>query len=263
MKVNKKILNLIIIFCLFVLLVPHISALNNKYIDPETNYSVIIEDDAQLLTKEEIDSLLNDMKPLTEQGNIAFKTINQNSNSTSLYASNYYYQLFGAESGTLFLIDMDNRYIYIYSDGTNYNTITQDKANIITDNVYKYASNGDYYKCASETFKQINILLNGGKIMEPMRYISNIIISFISAFVLNFLIVLFSTEIRKSKNKEIIDNCNVTFNIKDVNAVKVGSHKDYSPVSDSSSGGGGGSFGGGGGSFGGGRSSGGGGGHRF
>ena len=30
---NKKILNLIIIFCLFVLLVPHISALNNKYIE--------------------------------------------------------------------------------------------------------------------------------------------------------------------------------------------------------------------------------------
>ena len=255
---NKRILNFIMVFCLGFLLINNISAFNNKYINSETNYEVIIEDDANLLTAKEIENLVNDMKPITEYGNVAFKSIDQNYTSSSNYAATYYSKLFGAESGTLFLIDMDNRYIYIYSDGKNYDIITKAKANIITDNVYKYASNRQYYTCAKEAFDQINTLLSGGKITEPMRYICNIILSFITVFIFNFLIVLSSTKIKKSKNKEIVSNCNVIFEVNDVNAVKVGSHRVYSPVSDSSSSGGGRSSGGGGS-----RSSGGGGGHRF
>lgn len=195
---------------------------------------------AELLTEKEIYDLMDDMKKLTEYGNVAFKTINENSYTTKTYASNYYHEVFGPSSGTLFLIDMDNKYIYIFSDGSNYKTITTSKAEIITDNVYKYASKGEYYKCASNAFIQIETLLNGGKIAEPMRYISNLFISITLAFFINFLIVLFNTKIKQLSNKEIISNCKIKFNVSNVNAVKTGTHKVYSPLS--SGGGGGHSF---------------------
>jgi len=257
---NNKYIKLIIIFLLTFVFACDIKADSiNKYINETTKYKVIIEDDVNLLTEEEINKLLDDMKPLTEYGNIAFKSISNNSTTTKAYASKYYKEKFGTSSGTLFLIDMDNRYIYIFSDGFNYKIITNNKAEIITDNVYKYASNKKYYECASKAFKQVNTLLNGGKIMEPMRYISNIFIAFTISFFINFLIVLFATKIKKAKTKEIIKNCDVKFDISNISAIKTGQHRVYSPIESSSSGGGGSSGGG----FSGGGSSGGGGGHRF
>lgn len=269
MKVNKKYFSLLIVLFLIIISTTKVNAVSiEKYINKETNYEVIIEDDANLLSESEINKLQKEIVSLTKFGNIAFKTINENFTTTSNYASNYYHEKFGTSSGTLFLIDMDNRYIYIFSDGDNYKTITTGKANIITDNVYKYASNKQYYECASKSFRQINSLLNGEKIKEPMRYISNIFISFIVVFFINFIIVLCNTKIRKTKNKDILSNCNIKFDINNINAVKTGTRKVYSPISDSSSSGGysGGGFSSGGssgGGFSGGGSSGGGGGHRF
>lgn len=258
---NKKILIFVVAFLL--LSFNKVNAYSiDEYVNQETNYKVIIEDDAELLTEQEIHSLMDDMKTLTEYGNIAFKTINENSYTTKNYASNYYHEIFGTTSGTLFLIDMDNRYIYIFSDGSNYKTITNSKAEIITDNVYRYASNSDYYKCASNAFSQIETLLKGGKIAEPMRHISNLFISITIAFFINFIIVLLNTKTKKLSNKDIISHCKISFNVDNVSVVKVGTHKVYCPSSDGGSYGGGGSSsrgGGGGGS----RSSGGGGGHRF
>lgn len=254
---NKKVFKLLLILFITIIGIPKVNALSiDEYKNSTTNYSVIIEDDAQLLSSEEISKLKEEMIPLTEYGNIAFKTISENYSSTSYYASSYYHEKFGTASGTLFLIDMDNRMIYIFSDGANYKVVTTDKANIITDNVYKYASSGDYYECARVAFEQINTILDGGKIAEPMRYISNILISLTLAFFINFIIVLVNTNVKKAKDKEIIANCSVNFNIGEIHATKTGTHREYSPRSSSSSGGG--SSGGGGGG-----SSGGGGGHSF
>lgn len=248
---SKKFFRLLMFLFLVVINMNKVSAISiEKYVNNETNYQVIIEDDANLLNEEELYNLQQEMIVLTKYGNIAFKTINENNLTISTYASYYYHEIFGTSSGTLFLIDMDNRYIYIFSDGNNYKTITRAKANIITDNVYKYASKKQYYECASKSFEQINTLLKGGKIREPMRYISNIFISFIIAFFINFIIVLRSTKIRKAKNNEILSTCNINFNVNNISAVRTGSHSVYSPRDSSSSGGGssgGGSSGGGGG----------------
>ena len=65
------------------------------------------------------------MAKLTEYGNIIFKSINTNSTTADSYAKSYYNGRYGRQSGTLFLIDMDNRKIYIFSNGENYNKITK------------------------------------------------------------------------------------------------------------------------------------------
>lgn len=228
------------------------------------NY-LVIEDDANLLNENEIFLLKEQMKSLTEFGNIVFKTTDSYNSDTYQYAANYYYNNFGNGSGTMLIIDMYNRYIYVISEGWNYSIITDRKAEIITDNAYTYARDGSYYQCASKVFDQVNTLLNGGKINEPMRHISNIVVSLVSGFFIAFIYVLNKTKIKIPKGSDILKNCDIDFKVNSINVQKSGTHKVYSPVSDSSSSGGSSHSGGGGGGFsgGGGGFSGGGGGHRF
>ena len=80
-----------------------------------TGYKALIEDDAELLSETEVEILLDEMMPLTEYGNIVFKSISSNSQSTEQYARSYYHNKFNTTSGTVFLIDMFNRIIYIFS----------------------------------------------------------------------------------------------------------------------------------------------------
>lgn len=231
-----------------------------KYTNEETNYKLYLNDYAGLFTEDEENKLIEDMKPLTKYGHIMVETITENSYySAAGYASERYHQLFNQESGSLFLIDMKNRYIYIFSDGENYKYITNSKAEIITDNIYRYASRGDYYGCTKEGILEMNTILEGGKILEPMRYASNIFLALLISFFINFIIVSRATKIKKASNNAILKNCDIAFTIANVVGTKTGTHKVYSPPADS--GGSGGGFSGGGG--GGGGSSGGGGGHGF
>ncbi len=254
---NKVKYLLLILFVFLISSNVYAEDINNK--DNENRYKIVIEDDADLFTDEEEIKLKDIMVPLTEYGHIAVKTINDNSyGSASSYASNYYHNNFGSESGSLFLIDMVTRKIYIFSDGANYKIINNDKAYIITDNVYKYASYKQYFECTKEALTEIRTLLEGGKILEPMRYISNAILSItISAFV-TFGIANIFTKIKPVSEKYMLKNAVSSFEVKEFDIQKVGTHSEYHPSSSSS---GGGSSGGGGG--GGGGSSGGGGGHSF
>lgn len=230
------------------------------YINPDTHYRLFIDDGASLLSTEEIAKLKEDMKPLTEYGHIAFISISDNPyGTTDYYADQIYHSNFSTESGSIFLIDMDLRNIYIFSDGSNYNIINNSKAYSITDNVYKYASNEEYYECAHFAYKDMLTLLQGKKIAEPMRYTSNVFLALTVSFLLSFAFVMFKSKHKKAKNKDVLKNCDIYFKLGKVSATKTGSHREYSPVSDSSSGGSSSSGGGGGG----GGSSGGGGGHSF
>lgn len=231
---------------------------NSKVEEKIGNYYLIIEDDANLLSSEEIDKLKERMRPLTKYGHIVYKSISTNpKGSTQDFAEDYYYSKFENESGTIFIIDMDKRMIYIVSSGANYKTVTKGKAETITDNIYKYASREEYYECADKAFEQIGIILDGGKIAEPMRHVSNVVVAIVVAFFINFFIVLSASKLKKASNSEIIKNCDIMFEAGNVSGTKTGTHSVYSPPS-SSSGGSSGGGGGGGGGF-----SGGGGGHSF
>lgn len=229
------------------------------YTNPDTGFYIILEDDAKLLTDTECEELVATMQKITEYGNVAFKTVSTNASSAENLARNFYRQKFGSESGTLFLIDMDNRKIWIYSDGTVYQTITSSYANTITDNVYRYASGKDYFRCANEAFQQIFALLQGNRIAQPMKYISNALLAVILALLLNFGLVSYYMRITKPRNSEILDSIQRKFEYTKPIATFTNETKEYSPVDTGSSGGGSSHSSGGGG----GHSSGGGGGHSF
>ena len=260
----------ILLFLLLLLMPVFVHAEPITRMNEETHYQLIIEDEAELLTEAERHQLEDQMMPLTEYGNIAFITIGENpSGSTEVYAENYYYDHFRNDSGTLMIIDMDSRYIYICSAGDNYRTITDEKAYIITDNIYRYARSGDYFECAMEAFREINKLLSGGKILEPMRYTSNIIISLVLGFFFAFFFVMATARTKQASNKELLDSGKKELEVVSSEVKKTGDHRVYNPHTDSGSSGGssysGGSSGGfsGGGGGGGGGFSGGGGGHGF
>ena len=178
----------------------------NEYENQETKYKLRIIDDAELFSDDEEVKLKDQMISLTSYGNIILVTLKENSMSTAGYAEYYYHKEYGTSSGSIFVIDMDNRNVYIFSDGANYRTITKRKATSITDNVYTYATAEQYYKCASKVFEQMLTLLEGGKIAEPMRHISNFVLAITTAFFINFFIVLACSKVKKASNKEVLGN---------------------------------------------------------
>lgn len=231
----------------------------------ETGFYVSVEDAADLLTDEEEISLLTDLLPMTEYGNAAVATgYSDGVQSTYDFAADCYEALYGigTKSGTMFMIDMENREIYIYNDGENLRNIDKGYAYVITDNVYRYASRGEYYQCVTEAYAQIRDLLEGRKIAQPMKYASNAFLALALAMILNYVILRLTGSAKTPSDQKILDSIVFTSSVAAPLAVFSGTTRTYSPPSRSSGGGGGGRSGGGGGGGGGGHS-GGGGGHRF
>lgn len=219
------------------------------YVNPDTDFEAVVMDDAELLTGEERNNLLEQMQGITEYGNVIFHSTDDNTSSAASYAEYMYHSQYGSTSGTIFLIDMDNRMIYIFSDGKIYKTITKGYANTITDNVYTYASDSDYYTCASKVFEQELQLLQGQRIAQPMKYISNMLLAVILALLINYFVAQITSRQKKPSDYEVMQGIFVVQELNDFNAEFTHETRTYSPQSDSSgsSGGGGGSSGGGGG----------------
>lgn len=230
-------------------------------------YQVIIEDAADLFTDAEEAALKKQLEGILPYGSAAIITNEEYNSDAAALAEQRFRELFLNHSATLLMIDMYNRRIQIFSDGAIYRNISRAKANEITDNIYTYATQGDYYTAASKTFEQIETILGGGRIVTPMKYATNAAFAIGIVLLINFIII---TAQRKKKNVTTLTNAlareggrgNITA-VQSVNAVMTSQRKSrHVESSGGSSGGGGGGFSGGGGG-GGGFSSGGGGGHSF
>ena len=168
-------------------------------------YCVVMQDDADLLDHDEEEVIIDLMDQITAYGNAAFKSIDYNSTTTEDYIRQYYEEQFGSNSGIVFLIDMDNRNIWIHSNGAVYKTITTAYADTITDNVYKYASDQEYYICSYTAFDQALTLLRGQKIARPMKYVSNLFLAVILALMINFLLVMRGSRKKKAGERQLLE----------------------------------------------------------
>ena len=230
------------------------------YQNSDTSYQVVIEDQANLFSEKEKTQLKKEMQEITVYGNAALVTIIQNPYaSTEQFIRNYYMEQFQGESGIVFLIDMDYRKIWIHCNGRIYRTITSSYADIITDNVYSYASKQEYYQCASKAFSQAVTLLRGEKIAQPMKYISNTFLALVLAFLINYFIVMMYSKSKKPSRTEGLMGIPMQYKMNYPRSQLVRETKRYSPIRSSGGGSGRSSGGGGGGSS----SGGGGGGHSF
>ena len=234
-----------------------------EWTNEETGFAVYLEDQADLLTGDQETALLEKMKEVSAYAGAAFVTTDQNYGSAPDYAEARFRTFYRDSSAVLFLIDMSNRKIYIFSDGAAYQTITKTRSRVITDNVYTYASRQDYLGCAAEAFSQMRTLLEGGKIAQPMKYISNALIALLLSLLLCYIFVLRTAANSRATKQEILGAAAWTCTMAGVSRQLTSTHRKYSPRSHDSGGGGGGGGGFSGGGGGGGFSSGGGGGHSF
>lgn len=229
------------------------------YTNPDTGYAIYMDDTADLLTDAQEDALFENMKAITISGNVAFVSILENPyHDTKTYAKQYATTYFDSQSSTVFLIDMDERYLWIHSTGNIYNIVTTAYANTITDNAYRYASDGDYFQCADTVFSQIGSLLEGYRIAQPMKYISNLLLAIILAMLFNYFLVMWLSKSKKVQNTQLLDNIYTNVEIKNPSVKFLHQTRQYIPPppppsnggnsqSGRSSGGSGGSHGGGGG----------------
>ena len=212
------------------------------YTNPDTGYDVYIIDTEDLLTGEEESSLLETMIPITEYGSCTFDSHDVTDMSSYEYVREEYTEYF-EDSATLFLIDMGNREIKLYSSGQVEKTVTPSYANSIADNVYNYATDGDYYTCAEKTFTQEYTLLRGGRIAQPMKYISCGLLAIILAVLVNYFIVRFLSRTARTPQEKVMEAVAATTLVG--SAASVVTKRERISSGSSSSGGGGGGGGGG------------------
>lgn len=217
-----------------------------------SHYQIYFNDEEDLLSPEEETKLLDIMIPITEYGNAAFMTTRIDSSYYEEATGDIYHDLFGSDSGTIFLIDMNNRQLIIFSDGDIYRTVTKRYANTITDNVYKMAKRGDYYGCAKEVYSEIYTLLSGSKIAQPMRHITNAMLALILSTMILYLITRRISGQRAAHSAEILAAIGATGHFANGRSTFSSRKKVYNPHTSDGGSGGGGSGGGGGGGGGGG-----------
>lgn len=147
-----------------------------------TGYEYILEDSANFIDDAVKGKLISQMKKATEYCNIAVVTTTSHPyGSTESYAVNTFEGYFGTgANGVIFVIDRDLNEIYLACEGSAQRTIPNSKCNSICDNTYIYATSShdyDYFTCCMETIDQVNTVLAGGHISQPLRYISSIFIA--------------------------------------------------------------------------------------
>lgn len=114
-----------------------------------------VYDMADLFTDEEEKQLSEQAQVLSDTMKMeaVIVTTEENSDSAQVFADGFYMEGgFGTgsdQSGILFLIDMDNRELYISTNGQMIRYMTDSRINDVLDDVYNYAADADYYGAAA------------------------------------------------------------------------------------------------------------------
>ncbi|MBE6007380.1 MAG: TPM domain-containing protein [Sarcina sp.] len=180
----KKKMILVLALILFCAVLPPLS--------PAAASSLVVEDNADLLTSEEEAQLISDYSAITEYMDAAFVTTNSSPGSTASYAENYAINHYGNDPAIIFVIDMDDRELYIYANGPAIKTITSADSRAITDNIYRSASRGDFYECAELAFSQILAKCMGERLSRPVKHITNALIAILAGILVNYFLTVYS-----------------------------------------------------------------------
>lgn len=206
-----------------------------------TGYEYILEDSANFIDDAVKGRLISQMKKTTEYCNIAVVTTTSHPyGSTESYAVNTFEGYFGnGANGVIFVIDRDLDEIYLACEGSTQRTIPNSKCNSICDNTYIYATSShdyDYFTCCTETIDQVNTVLAGGHISQPLRYISSIFIALAAGMIFCFVYALSLSKGRKAKSNELMGAAFTKVEIQNARARFMNQTRHYSPQSSGSSG---------------------------
>ena len=166
----------------------------------ETGYRLVIEDSGSLLKSGETAKVAEAMQGITQYAHAGFLTVAATGDRSEAYskARKWGDTTFGQTARyTVFIIDMNTRQLSIYASNPLSGELTTAKENSIVDNIYKLASGEEYGECAVQAFTQIERVLKGQNIPEPMKYLSNAFIAVIGAILAAYLLI--SAWVRKEQ----------------------------------------------------------------
>ncbi len=135
-----------------------VTSTNKKAIlnTPKVDEIEKIYDFANLFTNSQEKYLYDSAKEFIDSYNLDMVIVtinNNNKKSTQAYADDFYdYNYFGKNTtcdGILFLIDMDNRKMWISTTGQAIRIFDDARINSILDDAYNYISSSKYYECAN------------------------------------------------------------------------------------------------------------------
>lgn len=255
-----KILLAFVMSCLilFGMILRPMAAEDVLYTNDETGFQVKIVDDEDLLSPDEEKKLAEDMKPITAYGHVIFQSSYGSGYSTVRDFARANRPELTSSDSVLFIIDMYYRELYVFAGGKMKHYVTDSVAVDITDNVFSYASKGDYYNCAKEAFAQVLTVSEGGSVAQPLKIATSVLLALILGILFNYYKVCKSRKIEVPA--PVVPLGAIAGDVlRGSTAIIVYERIHHS--SSSSSGGGGGGFSGGGGGGGGGSFSG--GGHSF
>ena len=181
----KKILAFLLIL---LLLIPVLAAAETRT-NETTGFIAVLDDSGSLLDTAEYDGVWEAMMPVTEYCNVGFYTCSGSDKTYVMDKAKAWANANFKGTCTLFIIDMATRQLAVWSSTDVQKTLTQSKGYTITDNVYKYASRGDYAGCAESAFNQMYKVLKGVNVKGPMRVISNALLALLAAILLAYLFI--------------------------------------------------------------------------
>ena len=143
--------------------------INDIMSTPCVDYMDKVYDYAGLLTEDEENNLYNEILNYIEISNydLAVVTIDNNPKRSEVeFADDFYdYNGFGkgeTRDGLLLLIDMDNRRVYISTNGYAIQMYTDSRIDSIIDSGYYNLKNEEYYNCLSNMIKSLHSYFNEG-----------------------------------------------------------------------------------------------------
>lgn len=206
------------------------------------HYSAVIIDDfcgqEEFFSDSEEEELFKIMMDITEFTNIMLVGTYDHPSDTQSYGAYLLKEYFGSEPAVCFLIDMDDRQIFLVSTGSAQRTITDNVGEQITDKVYLYATESydrDFGRCALEAMELVYIIFDGGRISSPMKIICNLFLAFIIALFINFFYIYFTSRSKKPSSSDLLSGVFNEVNITNVNSNYSHQTKRYSPQSSGSS----------------------------
>lgn len=132
---------------------------NNILTTPAIDATEKVYDFADLFTDEEEQQLYTKITNYINEYNLdlAVVTIDENNKTPREYADDFYdYNDFNQQGGILFLIDMDNRKIYMSTTGQAIKMYNDYRINTALDEVYTYMSDEEYYEGTSNYIDKIS-----------------------------------------------------------------------------------------------------------
>ena len=158
------------------------------YQNPDTGYTVVVDDTEELLYEVKRTQMIDIMKEITEYGNVIFwsEDVGRDSEVVPDRAKEHYTEVFGEEKGIILFIGKRFLNPYIYVHPKLQDVITPNHVTTITKNGMEYCKADLYGAGAVEVYTQILSLLQKQGISQPMKFVSNTLLGFVVGLLLTY-----------------------------------------------------------------------------